>query len=298
MADKLRRALVGRYRITEGRKFRLSHVDPDDTGKVGREEGVQRLAAGVARLAELQRELYANARWALLVVFQAMDSGGKDGTIRHVMSGVNPQGVNVTSFKQPGPVELAHDYLWRIHLALPQRGHIGIFNRSHYEEVLVTRVHGEALAAQHLPPELSPEGGAGAQERFWKHRYKDIRSFERYVARQGIVPLKFFLHISAEEQRKRLLARLDDTGKHWKFSAGDLKERALWDRYQDCYEEAIIETARPEAPWFAVPGNTKWFAHLVVVEAMIDALERLTLTPPVADGNVLAEARRQLEQQA
>ena len=298
MADKLRRALVGRYRITDGRKFRLSHLDPDDTGKIGREEGVQRLAAGVARLAELQRELYANARWALLVVFQAMDSGGKDGTIRHVMSGVNPQGVNVTSFKQPGPVELAHDYLWRIHLALPQRGHIGIFNRSHYEEVLVTRVHPDALDAQHLPPELGPRGGAGAQERFWQHRYKDIRSFERYLARQGIVPLKFFLHISPEEQRKRLLARLDEPGKHWKFSASDLKERALWDRYQDAYQEAITETARPESPWFAVPGNTKWFAHLVVVEAIIDAIERLSLTPPVADEAMIAEARRQLEQQA
>ena len=298
MADKLRRALVGRYRITEGRKFRLSHLDPDDTGKIGREEGVQRLAAGVERLAELQRALYANARWSLLVVFQAMDSGGKDGTIRHVMSGVNPQGVDVTSFKQPGPVELAHDYLRRVHLALPQRGHIGIFNRSHYEEVLVTRVHRQVLEAQHLPPELAPEGGAGVQDRFWQHRYKDIRSFERYVARQGIVPLKFFLHISREEQRKRLLARLDDVDKHWKFSAGDLKERALWDQYQDAYEDAIIETARPEAPWFAVPANTKWFAHLVVVEAMIDAMERLSLAPPAADEAVLAEARRQLEQEA
>ena len=298
MADKLRRALVGRYRISDGRKFRLSRTDPDDTAKIDREEGVQRLAAGVARLAELQGELYANARWALLAVFQAMDCGGKDGTIRHVMSGVNPQGVNVTSFKQPGPVELAHDYLWRVHLALPQRGHIGIFNRSHYEEVLVTRVHPEALEAQHLPTELGPQGGSSARDRFWQHRYKDIRSFERYLARQGIVPLKFFLHISREEQRKRLLARLDDAGKHWKFSAGDLKERALWQQYQDAYEEAIIETARPEAPWFAVPANTKWFAHLVVVEALIDAIERLSLAPPAADEAVLAEARRQLEQEA
>ncbi len=299
MHDKLRRTLVRRYRITDGRKFRLADVDPDDTGKIDKQEGERRLAEGVARLAELQRELYANARWALLAVFQAMDCGGKDGTIRHVMSGVNPQGVNVTSFKQPGPVELAHDYLWRVHLALPQRGHIGIFNRSHYEEVLVTRVHPQLLETQKLPPALEPQRGAAAQARFWQHRCKDIRSFERYIARQGIVPLKFFLHISREEQRQRLLARLDDPGKHWKFSAADLKERALWDSYQDAYEQAIIETARPEAPWFAVPGNAKWFAHLVVVEAMIDAIERLSLEPPaLADEAALAEARRQLEQQA
>ena len=299
MHDKLRRTLVRRYRIADGRKFRLADVDPDDTGKIDKQEGEQRLAAGVARLAELQRELYANGRWAVLAVFQAMDCGGKDGTIRHVMSGVNPQGVDVTSFKQPGPTELAHDYLWRVHLALPQRGHIGIFNRSHYEEVLVTRVHPKLLEAQKLPPALDPQRSDAAQARFWQHRYKDIRSFERYVARQGIVPLKFFLHISREEQRQRLLARLDEPAKHWKFSAGDLKERALWDRYQEAYEQAIVETARPEAPWFAVPANAKWFAHLVVVEAMIDAIEALSLEPPaLADEAALAEARRQLEDEA
>lgn len=289
----MRKALVHRYRLTDGHKFRLADCDPDETGGLNHDEGVERLAKGVAKLAELQRRLYANGRWAVLAVFQAMDAGGKDGTIRSVMSGVNPQGVSVTSFKQPGPVELAHDFLWRVHLALPQRGHIGIFNRSHYEEVLVTRLHPQVLDAQKLPPALDASADG---DRFWKHRYKDIRSFERYISNQGIVPLKFFLHISKEEQRKRLLARLDDTAKFWKFSLGDLKERALWDTYQEAYEEAIIETARPEAPWFAVPANNKWFAHLVVVEVMIDAIERLSLTlPEPADADALAVARRQLE---
>jgi PPK2 family polyphosphate:nucleotide phosphotransferase len=292
MASKAR-ALVARYRIADGRKFRLAEHDPDETGGLDHDLALERLAKGVSKLSDLQRSLYANGRWALLAVFQAMDAGGKDGTISHVMSGVSPQGVSVTSFRQPGPVELAHDYLWRIHAALPERGHIGIFNRSHYEEVLVARVHPQVLDAQKLP---EPLGQGAGKDRFWKHRYKDIRSFERYVARQGIVPLKFFLHISKEEQRKRLLARLDDTTKFWKFSAGDLKERALWDTYQDAYEEAIIETARPEAPWFAVPANNKWFAHLVVVETLIDAIEKLSLKPPEPeDEAVLAAARHELE---
>ncbi len=293
MGKKAPKALSGRYRITEGHKFRLADCDPDETCGLSEDKATERLAKGVAKLSDLQRELYANGRWSVLAVFQAMDAGGKDGTIRHVMSGVNPQGVSVTSFKQPGPVDLAHDYLWRIHAALPQRGHIGIFNRSHYEEVLVARVHPQVLEAQKLPPALGPSPNA---EPFWKHRYKDIRSFERYVARQGIVPLKFFLHISKEEQRKRLLARLDDTAKFWKFSTSDLKERALWSQYQEAYEEAIIETARPEAPWFAVPANNKWFARLVVVEIMIDAMERLSLDPPApGDGAELAAARRELQ---
>ena len=289
MERKLRRALVARYRINDGRKFRIADADPDQTGGLGKDHATELLAQGVARLADLQRRLYANGRWALLAVFQAMDAGGKDGTISHVMSGVNPQGVRVTSFKQPGPVELAHDYLWRIHAALPERGHIGIFNRSHYEEVLVARLHPAVLDTQKLPETLR-------HDRFWKHRYKDIRGFERYVARQGIVPLKFFLNISKEEQRTRLLARLDDRSKLWKFSVGDLKERERWDSYQQAYEEAIRETARPEAPWFAVPANNKWFAHVVVVEAMIDAIERMSLSPPEPeDEAALAAARRQLE---
>ena len=283
------KALAARYRITDGRKFRIADCDPDEDGGLDKNKAAKRLAAGVARLSDLQRDLYANGRWAVLAMFQAMDCGGKDGTISHVMSGVNPQGVSVTSFKQPGPVELGHDYLWRVHAALPSRGHIGIFNRSHYEEVLVTRVHNEVLDAQKLPEALRGDD-------FWKHRYKDIRGFERYMARQGIIPLKFFLNISKEEQRKRLLGRLDDRAKLWKFSVGDLKERALWDKYQDAYEEAITETARPEAPWFAVPANHKWYAHLVVVEAMIEAIEALSLAPPAPHSDeALAEARRTLE---
>ena len=293
MAHKAAKSPAAHCRIADGRKFRLADHDPDETRGFDQDTALKRLAKGVSRLSDLQRNLYANGRWAVLAVFQAMDGGGKDGTISHVMSGVNPQGVSVTSFKQPGPVELAHDFLWRIHLALPQRGHIGIFNRSHYEEVLVTRLHPEVLDKQKLPETLDR---TQPHDRFWKGRYKDIRSFERYISRQGIVPLKFFLHISKEEQRKRLLARLDDTAKFWKFSAGDLKERALWDAYQDAYEEAIIETARPEAPWFVVPANNKWFARLVVMEAMIDAIERLSLKPPEpGDAAVLAASRRQLE---
>ncbi len=289
MKSGARRALVDRYRVSKGSGFRLSSHDPAEISGVAEKDAAGLLAEGVERLAKLQRELYADARWALLAVFQAMDAGGKDGTIRHVMSGVNPQGVHVTSFKQPGPVELSHDFLWRIHAALPGRGSIGIFNRSHYEEVLVTRVHAEVLDAQKLPEAL--RGGS-----FWKHRYKDIRNFERYIARQGILPLKFFLHISKQEQRKRLLARLDDPAKLWKFSAADLKERARWDQYQQAYEETISETAAPEAPWFVVPADHKWFAHLVVMEAMIDSLERLSLKPPEPESKAsLAAARSALE---
>ncbi len=291
--SRAKKSLAARFRVSDGRKFLLADHDPDETHGLDQDKALKRLAEGVSRLSGLQRNLYANGRWAVLAMFQAMDGGGKDGTISHVMSGVNPQGVSVTAFKQPGPVELAHDFLWRVHLALPQRGHIGIFNRSHYEEVLVTRLHPEVLDKQKLPETLD---STQPHDRFWKSRYKDIRAFERYIGRQGIVPLKFFLHISKEEQRKRLLARLDDTSKFWKFSAGDLKERALWDAYQHAYEEAIIETARPEAPWFVVPANNKWFARLVVMEVMIDAIESLSLKPPQPDdAAVLAASRRQLE---
>ena len=283
------RAILERYRVEDGENFKLADHDPDDKGGVdfGKSTGEAMLAAAVERLSELQQLLYADASWSVLAVFQAMDGGGKDGTIKRVMSGVNPQGVAVRSFKQPGPVELGHDFLWRIHQALPSRGQIGIFNRSHYEEVLVTRLHPEVIDKQNIPEAL--RGG----ERFWKHRYQDIRSFERYLARQGVVVLKFFLNISKEEQRQRLLARLDDPAKNWKFSEGDLKERSLWDGYQDAYEEAIQQTARPKAPWYVVPGNHKWFAHLVVVQAMIDALEALDLQPPSPASRKVLDASRQ-----
>ena len=288
-----RKALLRRYRVTSGRGFSLAGRDTDDQAPLGldAEAGKVLLAEGVERLSALQQALYADGRWALLAVFQAMDAGGKDGTIRHVMSGVNPQGVSVFSFKQPGAVELGHDFLWRIHAAVPARGRIGIFNRSHYEEVLVTRIHPEVLDRQDLP-EARRGGG------FWKQRMKDIRHFERYLDRQGIVVLKFFLHISKEEQRQRFLARLEDPHKTWKFSSADLAERTHWDRYQDAYEDAIAGTATPEAPWFVVPSDRKWFARVVVVEAMIQALERMRLAPPevtAEDEATLADARRALE---
>ncbi len=289
MDPGLRKTLLKRYRVASGKHFRLSDRDPADKDglPIEGDEGRALLQEGVERLAALQAELYADGRWALLAVFQAMDAGGKDGTIKHVLSGVNPQGVDVVSFKQPGPVELGHGFLWRISAALPRRGHIGIFNRSHYEEVLVTRVHPELLDHQHLP-------GRKPGNKLWRHRYRDIRNFEAYLGRQGTVTLKFFLHVSKEEQRQRFLARLDDPEKNWKFSAADLAERQHWDAYQEAYEDAITATATSDAPWFVVPADHKWYAHLVVVEAMIHALERMGLSRPSPEGD-LEEARRQLE---
>ena len=289
MDPGLRKTLLKRYRVASGKHFRLSDRDPADKDglPVDGDEGRALLQEGVERLAALQAELYADGRWALLAVFQAMDAAGKDGTIKHVLSGVNPQGVDVVSFKQPGPVELSHGFLWRISAALPRRGHIGIFNRSHYEEVLVTRVHPELLDHQHLP-------GRKPGHKLWRHRYRDIRNFEAYLGRQGTVTLKFFLHVSKEEQRQRFLARLDDPEKNWKFSAADLAERQHWDAYQEAYEDAIAATATSDAPWFVVPADHKWYAHLVVVEAMIHALERMALSRPPPEGD-LEEARRQLE---
>jgi PPK2 family polyphosphate:nucleotide phosphotransferase len=293
MKRKELRRLVERYRVTDGKGFRLKHIAPDDTAGdiVDHEASEALLASGVQRLADLQRVLYAQNEWALLCLFQAMDAAGKDGTISHVMSGVNPQGVDVTSFKQPGPEELAHDFLWRVLRRVPMRGQIGIFNRSHYEEVLTVRIHPELLAHQHLPPALDGK-------KIWKHRLEDIAAVERYLARQGVVQLKFFLHLSKAEQKRRFLARLDTPEKNWKFSAADIAERAFWDDYQDAYEEAIAATAAPHAPWFVVPADHKWFCRLVVVEAMIAALEDLDLKmpePSEQDRARLAEARRQLE---
>jgi PPK2 family polyphosphate:nucleotide phosphotransferase len=291
----VRRALE-RYRITSGKGFRLKDHDPDDTaeGIIDKHEAEALLADGVSRLAALQELLYPNGRWALLCVFQAMDAAGKDGTIKHVMSGVNPQGVQVTSFKQPSSDELAHDFLWRVSRRLPERGNIGIFNRSHYEEVLVVRVHEKVLDAERLPPELTGR-------KIWEHRLDDIAGFERYLARQGLVILKFFLNLSFEEQKRRFLQRLNDPQKNWKFSASDIAERAHWDSYMDAYEEAITATAAPHAPWFVVPANNKWFTRLVVVGAMVDALEALELKPlemQAPDRIRLEEARRLLLEEA
>jgi PPK2 family polyphosphate:nucleotide phosphotransferase len=249
------------------------------------------LARDVQRLAALQERLYAQNEWSMLCVLQAMDAAGKDGTIKHVMSGVNPQCVQVTSFKAPGPEELAHGFLWRANRALPPRGHVGIFNRSHYEEVLVVRVHRELLERQNLPKEL-------VDKRLWDQRLEAIADFERYLTRQGVVVLKFFLNLSRQEQKRRFLERLEEKDKHWKFSANDLAERAYWDDYQRAYQEAIAATAAPHAPWFVVPADNKWFTRLIVVAAMIEALEALDLNLPAPTPEqeaALAMARQKLE---
>jgi PPK2 family polyphosphate:nucleotide phosphotransferase len=287
------RLLLDRFRVTRGKGFRLKDFDPADTAGhlLSHTQAQTLLATGVERLSALQERLYAQDRWSMLCAFQAMDAAGKDGTIKHVMSGVNPQGVHVTSFKAPGPEELSHDFLWRAGRAMPARGQIGIHNRSHYEEVLVVRVHPEILQRQRLPPEL-------IGKHFWRHRLGSIAAYERHMARQGTVILKFFLHLSKEEQKRRFLDRLREPKKNWKFSAADLAEREHWDAYQHAYEEAIAATATAQAPWFVVPADNKWFTRLVVVAAMIEALDALDLKLPVMDSKeraVLDAARLRLE---
>lgn len=289
---KMVRKLLDRYRVTSGKGFRLKDHDPGDTAglSLDKPEAAALLQHGVQRLAEQQEKLYAQNSWAMLCVFQALDAAGKDGTIKHVMSGVNPQGVQVTAFKAPGPEDLDHDFLWRINRALPERGRIGIFNRSHYEEVLVVRVHPELLDTQRLPRAVNGR-------RIWENRLEDIAAYERYLARQGVVLVKFFLHLSRKEQKKRLLERIDEQEKHWKFDARDLKERARWDDYMAAYQDAIAATAAPHAPWFVVPADNKWFTRLVVVAAMNEALRNLDLQFPEIDNAqraVLEESRRQL----
>jgi PPK2 family polyphosphate:nucleotide phosphotransferase len=285
--------LLDRYRVTDGSDFRLDAYDPGDSGGgiVKTSDAEKLLADGVARLAELQQRLYADQGWSMLLVLQAMDAAGKDGTIRHVMTGVNPQGVAVTSFKQPGPEDLSHGFLWRIHAHAPARGKIAIFNRSHYEDVLICRVHPEMVDRLNLP-------NAVRGRKFWKHRLEDIAAFERYLVHQGTVVIKIFLHLSKAEQKRRFLSRLDEPHKNWKFSAADLHERAHWDAYQDAYEAAIAATAAPHAPWFVVPADNKDFAHLVVAAAMIEALEGMELKEPTvsdAERDMLAKARAELE---
>jgi PPK2 family polyphosphate:nucleotide phosphotransferase len=286
-------ALIAKYRVASGKRFRLSDFDPGDTHGFGSEdkfEAKEILQRSVAWLAEQQDILYAQDRWALLIIFQAMDAAGKDGTIKHVMSGVNPQGCQVTAFKQPSSEELDHDYLWRHMRHLPERGRIGIFNRSYYEEVLVVRVHQELLQRQQLPPSL-------ITKRIWRERYEEIANLERYLARNGIVVLKFFLHVSKEEQKRRFLARLDEPEKNWKFSAVDVAERAHWDLYQNAYESAIRHTATREAPWYVVPADNKWFTRLVVGATIVETLAGLDLRYPKVDAakrKELARARAQL----
>ena len=267
--------IIERFRVTDGDKFKLKDFDPSDTGdvKFDKKDGKEILEVGVKKLANLQERLYAEGRWAILMVLQGIDTAGKDGVIKHVLSGVNPQGCQVHSFKQPSHLELAHDFLWRCNLALPMRGHIGIFNRSYYEETIVVRVHPELLEKQNIPPKLVTKD-------IWQERYQDINAFERRLARSGTVPLKFFLNISKEEQLKRLLARVDDPDKTWKFSPYDVAERKLWDQYQTVYEDTIRNTATKDAPWYVVPCDKKWFARLVVAGALAEHMEALDLQFP------------------
>jgi len=279
--------LASPYCITNGKGFRLKDIDPDDTGGLKSEDkprAKEALAIGVEALATLQDMLYAQDRWAVLLIFQAMDGAGKDGAIKHVMSGVNPQGCQVASFKAPSAEDLDHDYLWRCQKHLPERGRIGIFNRSYYEEVLVLRVHEELLKKQKMPPELiTPQ--------IWDQRYEDIRNVEQYLSRNGYVIRKFFLHVSNEEQKRRFMERLENPDKHWKFSASDAKERQHWNDYMNAYEAMIRATARPDAPWYVVPADNKWFTRVIVAAAIIDALEALDLKFP----EMTAPQKQQLE---
>jgi PPK2 family polyphosphate:nucleotide phosphotransferase len=287
MAKTRIRKLIEPYLVTKGKRFRLKDFDPDDTADLDIEKklAADLLQEGVGQLADLQEKLNAQNTWGVLLIFQAMDAAGKGGAIEHVMSGVNPEGCQVFSFKSPSVEERDHDFLWRNLLRLPERGRIGIFDRSYYEEVLIVRVHPEVLAGQKIPPQL-------VTKHIWDERFEDIRSFERYLARQGYVILKFFIHISRKEQLGRFRKRLDEPEKNWKFNLGDLKERALWKDYMRAYEDTIRNTATPHAPWVVVPGNKKWFARIVVASAIIDALERLNLAYPKLDGR----QRKELEQ--
>jgi PPK2 family polyphosphate:nucleotide phosphotransferase len=283
---KRARELAKPFRITKGKDFRLKDVDPGDTLDFTKEAhkpiAKEALATGVMALAELQDKLYAQDKWAVLLIFQAMDAAGKDGAIKHVMSGVNPQGCEVYSFKSPSSEDLDHDYLWRCMKDLPNRGHIGIFNRSYYEEVLVVRVHPEFLAKQKLPPQLMGK-------KIWEDRFEDIRNFEQYLGRNGVVVRKFFLHVSKKEQKQRFLDRIDDPLKNWKFSSNDAAERDFWDDYMEAYEEMIQETATKDAPWYVVPADNKWFTRVTVGSAVIETLDSLDLAYPKVDDSKLKE---------
>ena len=277
---------VDPFRITKGKGFQLRNFDPADTRGLALDKGeaAELLQRGTEWLAEEQDMLYAQDRWSLLLLFQAMDAAGKDGTIKHVMSGVNPQGCQVFSFKQPSQEELNHDFLWRYAKSLPERGRIGIFNRSYYEEVLVVRVHEHILERQNLPAPL-------VSKRIWDERLSDIAHFEDYLTRQGTVILKFFLHLSRKEQKKRFMERLDRPDKHWKFSTSDVHERRFWDDYMHAFQEAIRGTASMHAPWYVVPADNKWFTRLIVAAAIVEAVERLDLTYPKVD----AQKKKELQ---
>jgi PPK2 family polyphosphate:nucleotide phosphotransferase len=278
--------LADAFKVRHADSFRLKDYDPADIrGIHTKEKADQLLQQSVAVLQDLQTKLYAQDQWAVLLIFQAMDAAGKDSVIKHVMSGINPQACEVSSFKQPSTEELNHDFLWRTTRRLPERGKIGIFNRSYYEEVLVVRVHEEFLQKQRLPPGL-------VTKKIWKERFKDIRNFEEYLTRNGVVIRKFFLHVSKEEQKRRFLARLEEPEKNWKFSEADVHERKYWDDYMNAYEDMIRHTSTPEAPWYVVPADHKWFTHIAVSSAIIQTLEELDLQFP----NVDKTHRKQLEE--
>jgi PPK2 family polyphosphate:nucleotide phosphotransferase len=277
-------SLTKRFRIDDPEKFRLSDYDLDDSGGLSKDksEAKAMLAEGIDLLIGLQEKLYADDRWSVLIILQAMDAAGKDSVVEHVMSGLNPQGVQVHSFKQPSAEELNHNFLWRAALRLPERGRIGIFNRSYYEEVLVVRVHPELFERQKLPKPLVGND-------IWKQRFDDICAFERHLARNGTRIVKFFLHVSKEEQRKRFLDRIDQPAKRWKFSMGDVEERKFWDKYQQAYENMIRHTSQPEAPWFVVPADHKWFTRMVVAGALVQELQALGVDFPKVEGKALKE---------
>jgi PPK2 family polyphosphate:nucleotide phosphotransferase len=287
------RVLIKPFRVTKRQSFRLKDFDPADTLDFKSEDkprAKESLAAGIEVLTELQEKLYAQNRWAVLGIFQAMDTAGKDSAIKHVMSGVNPQGCQVTSFKAPSSEEFDHDYFWRCARRLPERGMIGLFNRSYYEETLVVRVHPELLDKQKLPLDLITKN-------IWKERFQDIRKFERYLTRNGMAVRKFFLHLSKKEQKKRFLERIDKPEKNWKFAANDIRERNHWDDYMEAYEDMIRHTATEEAPWYIVPADNKWFTHLIVAAALVDVLASLDLKYPQSskeDLRELADAKQAL----
>jgi PPK2 family polyphosphate:nucleotide phosphotransferase len=292
MANKIAE-FIKPYRVTKGGEFRLKDINPHDTGGIESElkqEARDLLQQAIGQLSELQEKLYAQDHWAVLLVFQAMDAAGKDSTIKHVLSGVNPQGCEVYSFKSPSDEELDHDFLWRASRRVPERGRIGIFNRSYYEEVLVVRAHPDLLLRQRIPRQLITKD-------IWHERFEDINNFERYLARNGVVVRKFFLHVSKEEQKRRFLSRLDEPEKNWKFSLADARERQYWNDYMEAYEDMIRHTSSRQAPWFVVPADNKWFTRLVVSAAVIDALQRLDLAFPKIDARrreELAAARAAL----
>jgi len=281
------------FRVTNGKKFRLKDFDPADTlgiKSAAKPRAKEALAVGVQAMAEFQDKLYAQDKWGVLLIFQAMDAAGKDGVIKHVMSGVNPQGCDVHSFKSPSAEELDHDYLWRCMKVLPNRGRIGIFNRSYYEETLVVRVHPELLTKQKIPAERITKN-------IWEHRFEDIRNFEQYLSRNGVVVRKFFLHVSKKEQKRRFLERIENPDKNWKFSASDAAERQHWDEYMAAYEDMIRHTATEESPWYVVPADNKWFTRIIVSAAVVETLASLDLKYPKVDKDQLqklASARASL----